>query len=334
MRTPRMRITSSMVALVTAGAILLTGCGGGSSNATTEIVIPVGSAISYVPWDVAQAKGFFADEGLDTTLRTFDSGVDGTTAMLAGQVQVGGTVEIAMLGFLDEGAQLVVPAIWYTGQEFRILVSEDVTSPQDLRGKTIGVQAGGVYDYGFTRWLEENGVPDDSVTRVNVAAAEQVAALEQGQIDGMVNQEPIVGRALEAMGDAIHVLDPGIEQVYTARNWMQVERTFAEANPEAVQGILSALIRANQYVNDNPEESAEIIAERLGIPADTIPQQWDEAKMSWDIYLDEEAESSLNEVARWMKERELLDNDHPVSEFVDTSFLEAVKPENVQLMVD
>ncbi|MGJ8720339.1 MAG: ABC transporter substrate-binding protein [Salinibacterium amurskyense] len=320
----RSRKLAAVTVLALAASLTACAAEDEASGGNVAISIPVGVSIAYAPWDVAADQGYFADEGLDVTLRSFDSGVDGTNAMLAGQVQVGGTVEIAMVSFLDQGADLVVPAIWYTGQEARILVPSSVKKPSDLEGMTIGVQQGGVYDYGFTRWLEANGVPDDSVTRVNVAGAEQVAALAKGDIDGIVNQEPIIGRALEELGDSVDFLTPGLEQVYTARNWMQFERSYAEANPEVVEGILAALQRANEFLKSDPEAAAAIVAARLGISADDIPRQWEEAGASWDVYLDEEASASYQGVADWMLANDRISSEHPESDFVDDSYLTAV----------
>lgn len=326
-----------------AAALALAGCadpadvksnmkgGAGGEGGLVPVVLPVAANAGYAPWDVADKKGLFKKHGLDATLQTFDNGVVGTQAMLAGQVQAGGTVEMPLVSNLAQGADIIVPALWFTGQELRVVVKSNIKTPEDLRGKKIGVQEGGINDYALQRYLEEHNIDSADVKLVNIAGAEQVAALAKGSIDGFVNEDPIVSSALEEMGDKASLLQPSIGDLVTVRNYLQFPRDWAEQNPETVQAILKALIDANAFIEKNPEEASEIASERIGVPAETLRKFWSEGGIRWDVYLDEDARTALQDVAEWMTSKGLVKSKPEVDKVFEPKYLREIAPDAVTL---
>lgn len=318
------------------GALLafVTGCSNGGPTGgqqMTPVVLPVAANAGYAPWDVALERGFFEDHGLAATLKTFDNGVVGTQAMLAGQVHAGGTVEMPLVSNLAKGADIVVPALWFTGEELRLVVKNDINRPEDLSGRKIGVQKGGINDYALQRYLEKHQVDPKSVTLVDVPGAEQIATLARGNIDGFVNEEPIVSRAFSEMGDQVHFLEPTIGDVTIVRNYLQFDRKWAEANRETVQKIIAALKDANAFIEADPKAAAEIASKRIGVEAGTLQKWWSEGEIRWDVYLDEESKTALSEVATWMAENGYVDKAPETDAIFDPSYLEAVDSSAVTL---
>jgi len=317
-----------------AGTEGLGGGGGGGAGGEAQlipVVLPVAANAGYAPWDVAAEQGFFEDHGLAATLKTFDNGVLGTQAMLAGQVQAGGTVEMPLVSNLAQGADIIVPALWFTGQELRLVVKSDIAAPQDLEGRRIGVQKGGINDYALQRYMEEHGIAADSVTMVDVPGAEQIATLARGDIDGFVNEEPIVSSAFAELGEQVHFLEPSIADTTTVRNYLQFDRAWAEENREAVEGIIGALIDANAFIEENPEEAAQIASKRIGVEAETLQTWWSEGEISWDVYLDDDSVTALREVSTWMAENDYVDTAPDTDAIFDPSYLEAVDPDAVRM---
>lgn len=335
----RVRSLVPTVAIVAAAALV--GCSqqggsqqqGGSEQPQelTPVVLPVAANAGYAPWDVAMERGFFEDHGLAATLKTFDNGVAGTQAMLAGQVQAGGTVEMPLIANLAQGADIIVPAVWFTGQELRLVVDAGIQTSEDLAGRTIGVQEGGINDYAFQRYMEEQGIDPKSVTMVNVPGAEQVATMARGDIDGFVNEEPIVSSAFEELGERVHFLEPSISDTTTVRNYLQFDRTWAEENPETVEAVIAALIDANAFIEENPEEAAQIAGGRIGVEPETLQKWWAEGGIRWDLYLDDDSRTALGDVADWMAENAYVDEAPDTEAVFDTSYLEAVDPDAVQI---
>lgn len=303
----------------------------GSEVELVPLVLPVAANAGYAPWDVALEMGFFADHGLDVTLKTFDNGVAGTQAMIAGDVQAGGTVEMPLISNLAQGADIVVPAIWFTGEELRLVAAKEIESPQDLAGTSVGLQVGGINDYALQRYLEKYGVDASTVTIVNVAGADQVAALARGDVDAIVNEEPIVSTALGELGDAVHILSPSIGDVTTVRNYLQFDRAWAEENPDLVKAVLAALTDANAFIEEDPLGAAEVASKRVGVDAETLASWWADGEIRWTIYLDDASRDALAEVGQWMFDSGLVDTEVDTDAVFDTSYLEALDPAAVTL---
>lgn len=322
---------------VTAFALLAVGCteppepAGGEEDQAAMTFTGAGN-LSWLNVFVAHDEGIFAEHGIASEVRLFDVGFLGTEAVMAGEAHTAGSVQFPFLGVLAEGADLVVPAVVVKTDDQRIVVDESIQAPEDLAGKRIGLIEGSAFEYAFTRYLDHFGVPRDSVTFVNVDAAEQVAVMARGDIDGFLNVEPVITRAFEALGDQVHVLEPGIETVYTTRILLQMQRSYVEQNEEAVRRALSALIEAGQFIADNPERAAEIGAEWTDIPQEDVARFLEEADFDYTVHYDQEAFDSMAEIAQWMAENGLFTGEPPDYEaalYLDP--LREVAPDAVEL---
>ena len=93
MPTRRLRLTRMLVAVLL--ATLLAACSRGPARPSEKVTVrftEVIHSIFYAPQYVAQAKGFFADEGLEVVASTAQGSDRGVAALLAG------TADIAMVG--------------------------------------------------------------------------------------------------------------------------------------------------------------------------------------------------------------------------------------------
>ena len=51
---------------------------------------------------------------------------------------------------------------------------------------------------------------------------------------------------------------------------MQVSDTFLKEHPEEVKAMLRALKKATDFINENPDEAAEIIAKEINLDATQV----------------------------------------------------------------
>jgi ABC-type nitrate/sulfonate/bicarbonate transport system substrate-binding protein len=331
--------TRKIFAGIAAGAMLLAGCAGEtqdqSSTATSdaageapvEMTFTGAGNLSWLNVFVAHEEGIFADHGIQSNVRLFDVGFLGTEAVMAGEAHTAGSVEFPLLNVLAQGADLVVPAVVVTADDQRIVVDSSIESPADLRGKRIGLIAGSAFEYAFVQYLEEHGVPVDEVEFVNVDAAEQVAVLARGDIDGFLNVEPVVGRALNEFGDQVRLLEPGIDTVYSTRIHLQMGREWVEANPEAVQATLRALIEANEFIEANRDRAVEIGAEYVNMEIEEVSDFLDDANFRYDVYWNDEAAAAVDSIGGWLVEQGRFDEVPKIDSFVVLDHLEAVAPD-------
>ena len=171
-----------------------------------------------------------------------------------------------------EGA-LEIAAINTLGVLYVLENGDTIQSVEDLRGKTIfSTGQGTTPEYALDYVLSKNGIdPDADVTvefrseatevasaMLNDAAA--IAVLPQPYVTSVLMQNENVRVAL-CLTDEWDKVGDGSAMITGV---CVVRREFADEHPEAVAAFLEEYAASTEYVNANPAEAAEWIAE-LGI---------------------------------------------------------------------
>ena len=221
------------------------------------------------PWLLGREKGFFSDVGIDLEIVEGGPGRDHLNTLFAGHVDV-------YAGFSEPMFQMVTSP---TGSALMMICANLKTSPlcwlaldktvphdqrstkkprpEDLRGKTFGVQPGGTYYIGYV--LGQMGMSLDDVKIVNAGAGPD--ALIAGAMDyyqGWTDNQP---RLLERNGylnwEALSFADYGYADYGDIST---VTPAFYAAEKELLRRYVYALDRSMRYLIEHPEESARIVA--------------------------------------------------------------------------
>ena len=227
MRTERTGKTAATIRwLGMAGLLLalaLAGCAAPSPTPTPTPTAPAVEQITlamgyipnvqFAPFYVAQARGYFAAEGLQVE---FDYGMETDLLKLvaAGErpfaVASGDQVILARA----QGLPLVYIFNWY--RRFPVcvvaLAEKGIRTPQDLAGKTVGIPAlEGASYIGWRALLKAADIPEQAVT-LQAIGYTQVAALTEGRVDAAVcyaMNEPVQlrgsGYAVDVILSLIHI---------------------------------------------------------------------------------------------------------------------------------
>ena len=166
---------------------------------------------------IAMHKGFFKEEGLDIQVAYFTSGAEMTSALAAGQLQLGSFGDFPTVNMIagDLPVKIITGVAEISGTQ-QLVVAEGVNQPEDLKGKKIALTVGSSAESLFAATLNHFGVPLDSVEVLNMSAPEQVAAMARGDVDGITVWQPYVLRAKtqangHAMISALQSFIPGKE---------------------------------------------------------------------------------------------------------------------------
>lgn len=158
------------------------------------------SSWSLATW-VAHDGGFFKKYGLDVDLVLIRSAATITAAMLAGEapmIQLGGNgpIQAALQGADSVNVLTLVPIIPQS-----LVVTPDIKTPEDLKGKRLGVSRfGALSDMVIRRHLRNFGLdPAKDVTIVQIGGIpEQLAAMKAGAISGGSMSPPVLTAAKKA----------------------------------------------------------------------------------------------------------------------------------------
>lgn len=234
--------------------------GSDDSAELTPVTLGVGFIpnVQFTTYYVGIEKGFYAEEGLDVTL---DYGFENDYLKLVGvdelQFMVGSGDQV-VLG-RAQGLPVRYIMNWYTKYPVVIFAKADagITEPADLAGKTIGIPGPFGANYvAFRGVLEAAGLTESDVTVESIGFT-QAAAVSADTVDAAVDygvNGPVV-LAQEGIATTQIALDQYLQM--PANGLVTNETTLAE-NPELVQKMVRATLKANQYVLDHPDEAFAI----------------------------------------------------------------------------
>jgi NitT/TauT family transport system substrate-binding protein len=188
-------LSSRLVAglLATLLTTALTACGGtasdgDSSRLTVAVTTPTWNA-GFATFLLAQAEGYFAEEGLDVEFTLPPSGTQAAQQVIAGGADIAlVTPEPVIIG-ATKGTDLAYFASYY-GDWIYSLAAVDgsgITGVADLAGKRIGVTNVGSSGATFARVaLQLAGLDQDAATFVPIGVgAQQISAIQDGQVDAL-----------------------------------------------------------------------------------------------------------------------------------------------------
>jgi NitT/TauT family transport system substrate-binding protein len=284
-------ITKCLATMLTAGALVATGCGGddaGGNDVTVDGRTRL--TVQLLPiWDVAPVylgieKGFFANADLELDLQLSQGGAEIVPLVLNGSVHIGYSNTPSLLSAAVAGLpiEIVAPAAGAPPEkrgngenlEGSVMVPQDssIRSYADLEGKTVAVNAlGSVADLTLKAALDKHGIDPANVENLEVPFPDMQAALESGAVDAAVMVSPFKTVA-ERSGDfrsvAFPVLDVRPELVYTG---YFVSREWADEHPDVLERFLAALRRSMIYAAEHERETRATLAEFTELPRDLIP---------------------------------------------------------------
>jgi len=227
-----------------------------------KITIAVGgkSLFYYLPLTVAERQGYFKAEGLEVEIPNFAGGSQALRALVGGSADmVSGAYEhtINMVAKKQPIKAVVLQAKY---SSMVLVLPKDKAakyhSGKDLKGMKIGVTAPGSSTNMFVNnLLAKDGLKPTEVVIVGVGTgAGAVAAMEKGEIDALVNLDPVVTQ-LEATGKFVSVVDSrtekGMQEVYGGdyhASVIYVQDEFIKKNPNTVQAVVNAMVRANRWI--------------------------------------------------------------------------------------
>ena len=214
------------------------------ARAQTKVRLAVGGkpAMFYLPLTVVERLGYFKDAGLDVEISDFPGGARALQALVGGSADV-------VAGAFDHTIQMqakgqsivgVVELGQFPGFVLGLLTSKagNYRGPADLKGMKIGITAPGSSTHFMVRYLmAQAGLTNDAASFIGIGAGPTaVAAVRRGEIDALVNVDPVIS-LLEN--------DNSIRVVADTRTLEGTRAVFGGAYPAAVLYVAPAYIQNN-----------------------------------------------------------------------------------------
>lgn len=255
----------------------------GAAHAADELTLQLKWVTQgqFAGYYVAKDKGFYDEEGLDVTIKP------GGPDIAPPQVIAGGGADVIVdwmpsaLASREKGVPLVNIAQPFkkSGMELTCLKETGIKSPEDFKGKTLGVWFFG-NEYPFLSWMSHLGIPTEG-------GPDGVTVLKQG-----FNVDPLLQKQADCISTMTYneywqVIDAGIpaEDLIVFKYEDQGVATLEDGlyvledslKDPAMVDKLARFVRASMkgwaYSNEHPDEAAEIVLENDATGAQTEKHQ-------------------------------------------------------------
>lgn len=329
------------VAIAIIAAIALTGLGGWFLLDSQKITVkPVDSiAVAYSPYEasalfwIAEDRRLFEENGLNLTLRRYDSGAASLDGTINGKADISvGASEFPLVRKALKNARVRAIGNIDKGDFIYIVARKDrgIGNASDLEGKRVGTASGTVAEFHLGRFLALHGMTMKDITLVDIRTPEGwVNAVVDGEVDAMSTAQPYADAARDKLGDnavfwPAQSSQPVFSLVIAKDDWI------AE-HPELVARFLRSLAEAEEYVNTHPVESKAIVQKRLNLSTGYMDTVWQQNQFS--LSLDQSLVTAMEDEGRWMINNNLT-SAKKIPDFqahIYTKGLEEVKPGSVNI---
>jgi len=325
-------------------AALLAGLAAGPALAQdTTVRVGVNAVVSDVVMNIAEAKGYFKEQGLKVEFVNFDSGPKMVAPLASGQIEVGAgasSVGLFNAAARDLGIKIVadkgssMPDYSYMPLLVRkdLVESGNVKSIKDLKDLTIAEAGrGGSPAPAVDELLRREGLTYDSVKHVfNMGYPQQVSALANKAIDAAFTTEPSATQAVER-GYAVRFANGYPRQQIAV---LLYGGDFIKKSPEAARKFMVAYLKGARFFNDAVEggrlagptadEVVAILGTTTGIKDETLFRKMFMPGIDPNGRINVK---SLQDDMEFYQRHNFLENPVDLAKLIDTSFAEAAVKE-------
>jgi NitT/TauT family transport system substrate-binding protein len=247
-----------------------------------KLRIAMNQSASSLPIIVAKRLGFFTKYGI-IPIQTITPNITIVPPVLGKDFDVGFTVAPIAINAMNAGVDVKIVA----GDNFnapnvqaaKLIARSDITSPQQLKGKTIAaVTLTGSLHLSTKAWLAKNGVNPNDVRFVQVPFASMLDQLKAGIVDAVESNYPFSYLMQKAgfhnLGDVENAIAPkgrSMDSFWLANgSWATSHRSVILAFRKALDGANKWMLK-NKHNGDLARKYAAIFLGLDPVTAKNLP---------------------------------------------------------------
>jgi ABC-type nitrate/sulfonate/bicarbonate transport system substrate-binding protein len=281
---------------------------------------------------IADKKNYFKEAGLDVTYNKFIFGKDALANVIKGHSDLATVYEAPVVRKVFEGAQIsAITTLHRSNRNTGVIGLKDngIMTAEDLKGKKIGVPKGTNAEIFLYSLLLINSIDLTDVTVIDMLPEAMPEALKNGVVDAVSLFNPYLDKVEHTQNPKkISII---FSNTYTEMSLLVGRKNYIAQNDDKLTKLLQALVKAEKFIEDNPEESLTIVNNWLPkLTKNEIRRQWD----AFDpiIQLDNTLLTTVTREAQFYKDAGFYQS--PVPNFrniIFTDYLKKIKPEAVTI---
>lgn len=314
-------------------AVFVFGCSVASAG-EPPLWISSGAGAMSGAVNIAEAKGFFLDNGINGKVKAFRKGNIGFRKYLASQTDLSttGVVSLVMTDF-DLSKHKIIGTLSYTDNQTKLLArkSAGISDIIDLRGKKIATVRSTVAHFYLCKLLVLNGISCNDVELVFMNKKQLPHAIASGDVDAVCQHGMPIEKSKELLKDDWVLFRDAL--IHRKTIFLIAPVKWLENSPGEVKAVLKSILKAEDFIQENPDESIRILAKAKNYPfnamRDTVRNE-----IEYHLSLKQSIYMSLETVEQWAIDNQLVKRDKPRNymDFIDYGPLEVLAPERVTII--
>jgi NitT/TauT family transport system substrate-binding protein len=227
---------------------------------------------------IALARGIYLQEGLELENVILDSSATQTQALIAGDLNFNTYSVDSVAKAVVAGAPLKMIGSAQVIPNFQLIVANDITSFQDLKGKSLAAGSpGGYFDIVLRGMLTARGLSDGDYQVLSIGNARaRTPAIKAGQVSGAILGGPddsvALAEGLKSLG-YVHQVIPDLQYSGYA-----VSDEWAKTHRAVVLAFLRSTLRSLDWLFDpaNKDEAKAIYAQVAELPPEFLESIYDQ----------------------------------------------------------
>ncbi len=254
-----MKSITRIAALVAVTAVAVSACasGEGSQSSGDKRV-----NLDYAYWNplslVVRDQACVENKGYEVEW-IFSAGSNKANENLNAEVlDIGSTAGAAALLARSNGAAIKTIGVFSQPEWAAVVVTADspIASVSDLQGKKIAATKGTDPYFFLLQALRANGLTESDVEIINLQHSDGYAALARGDVDAWAGLDPIM--ATTEINEGAQLIYRNVD--FNSYGVLNAREDFIEQSPETIDDVLACYEEARQWILDNPDQAAEILA--------------------------------------------------------------------------
>ena len=310
------RIAAAVLALILICSLSLTACG--PKETLKDITVTFVTSPLNVPTIVEKNHSIFAETmkeaGVETvTYSEITSGADQTQALASGDIQflyaVGATS--VLLSAANDADIKIISMYSRSPKAFCLFSGDDsITTPEDLRGKTIAGPQGTILHELLVAYLAQGGMTLDDVSFINTTIPDAMAAMLGGSVDCAL----LAGAAAyNTQASGAHLVTDG-EGLVEASICCATTQKFYDEHKELVDSFLKAQQNVLTFLAENEETALAEAAEFLDLDVQAVRDMY--AYYDFDMTIRDSDIAAMEATMNFMLETGMIEQAVDVASLV------------------
>jgi ABC-type nitrate/sulfonate/bicarbonate transport system substrate-binding protein len=281
---------------------------------------------------IAKDMGYFEKNGLNLTIKQYDSGGAAVPALIRNEIDLAVASEFVMVAHLLQQREIRTFGSIDRFENMFVIARKDrkIRKVTDLKNRTIGLPRGTIAEFYLSRFVTLHGFGPSDLTILNVRPDHSAAALAAEDVYAVVTWHPYLDRIMDRYGSGVTVWPIQSSQL---TYWNIIGRDdWIGTHRETIVRLLRSISQAENYASLHPEETKTVIKKRLGYNDAYVAKVWGDNQFS--LSLDHSLIAAMEDEARWMMKNNVT-REKQIPDFLNYIYvdgLKAVKPEAVNII--